>query len=109
MFAEKKAEKTPDVEGIPNPFSKDEKAPKDEKQQGKDGELQSPDSQDQIDSAEKTDKKEEKPVFVFCVIYWSSSTPDCCAISFQKAKSAAWMLPFLAIICLRTSSVTRNL
>lgn len=64
MFAEKKAEKTPDVEGIPNPFSKDEKAPKDEKQQGKDGELQSPDSQDQIDSAEKTDKKEEKPVFL---------------------------------------------
>ena len=63
MFAGKKPEKTPDVEGIPNPFSKDDARKDSEKQQDKGSESESSDTQKQSDSTKKSDK-EEKPAFL---------------------------------------------
>ena len=66
IFAEKKAEKTPDIEGIPNPFAKDDKQKQDDTTQEaeKEEEAKGNNSSISTDNTEENDAKEEKPVFI---------------------------------------------
>ena len=65
MFTEKKAKKIPDVEGIPNPFAKDDKQKQDGAQETeKTAQSKETASVVSADNTEKNDIQDEKPVFL---------------------------------------------
>ena len=65
MFTEKKGKKTPDVEGIPNPFAKDDKQKQEDSQEAeKPAESKESDLPISTNDTKEKDTKEEKPAFL---------------------------------------------
>lgn len=65
MFAKKKAEKIPDIEGIPNPFVKDDKQGQDSTQEAKkNAESKESDSSTSANNTQEHDTKKDTPLFL---------------------------------------------